>query len=207
MEICLALSTTLQWAALLFYCSCFPPQILTNYRIKSTQGISDGFIWCYATGYLLMMLYVCGQPFAYPYRIMVPIEAALMGVVVGQKFYYHGFAKSKIFVLSLAASTIATIIAAFFIPTHGLVIATAAGWLALVVFTVNQIPQLLKIYHTKSTYGFNFSFTTLTAAAQACELIGGAITKVPAPTIVMAIRGLFIYLIYVYMFKKYGPKH
>lgn len=203
----LILSTGLQWAALLFYCSCFPPQILTNYRIKSTKGISDAFIWCYYTGYLLMMLYVWGQPFAYAYRIMVPIEAALMGIIIGQKFFYDGLAKSKQFILYLVISTIITLAAAVFLPTHGQIIATTSGWLALAVFTFNQIPQILKICRSKSTYGFNFLFATFTTIAQLCELIGGAITHIPAPTIVMSVRGIFIYGIYVYLFKKYNSKH
>lgn len=206
MEIGLELSTALQWAALLFYSSCFPPQILTNYKIKSAQGMSDAFIWCYFTGYLLMILYVYGQPFSYPYRIMVPVETVLMSIVVWQRFYYDGIAKSKIFTSAMIASTIGTLLAGIFIPTHGLSIAATTGWLALVVFTINQIPQLLKIASSQSTYGFSFLFITFTVTAQICELIGGAITHVPAPTLVMAARGLFVYAIYVYFFRKYGTK-
>lgn len=206
MEICLALSTAAQWAALLFYSGCFLPQILTNYRIKSAKGMSDAFIWCYLTGYLLTILYVYGQPFAHPYRVMVPLETILMGIIVAQRFYYDGYRKSNVFFLATLASILCTILAAFFIPTYGQAIATTTGWLTLAVFTVNQIPQILKIYRDKSTYGFSFLFITLTATGQVCELIGGVITHIPLPTMIIAARGLFLYAIYVYFFRKYTTR-
>lgn len=86
----MSVSIVLLWTCLMFYSGCFLPQIWTNYRIKSTSGMSDGFIWCYFTAYLLTVLYVGLQPFPYPYRIMVPIETSLTTVLLLQRFYYEG---------------------------------------------------------------------------------------------------------------------
>lgn len=69
----------------------------------------------------------------------------------------------------------------FFAPTYGLFIAQAAGWLSLLIFTINQIPQFIKIIRTKTTYGFSFLFVSMTAIAQILEIIGGLIEQVPVP--------------------------
>ena len=199
----LTLSTSLLWTALLFYSGCFPPQIFTNSRIKSARGMSDAFIWCYFTGYLLMMLYVFGQDFAYPYQIMVPIETLLMCVLVYQRFYYDGIKKRLLFTGAIMVSTVLTAAAIPFMLVHGQVIATVAGWLALITFSINQVPQLIKIHQSKTTYGFSFLFVTFTAIAQVCELIGAIATHVPMPTLVMAGRGLLLYVGYIYFFKQY----
>lgn len=201
-----SISMLLLWTSLFLYSSCIVPQIITNYRIKSAQGISDIFIWCYFTGYLLMLLYIFCQPFAYPYRIMVPLETCLMTAVVLQRYYYDGFNRSMGFNIAIALSIALTLLALLFIPLHSQLIADVAGWLCFVTFSLNPFPQLFKIIKSKTTYGFSFWFITLTTFAQLCELIGGIIQKVPAPTLGMAIRGLIIYGVYVYLFIKYPGK-
>jgi uncharacterized protein with PQ loop repeat len=202
----LSVSMILLWMSLLLYSSCIVPQIITNYRIKSAQGISDIFIWCYFSGYLFMLLYIFCQPFALPYRIMVPFESCLMGIVVIQRYYYDGFRNSFGFSAGLAVSIIISALALLFVPTHSQFVADVAGWVCFTIFTLNPIPQLWKIIKSKTTYGFSFWFITLTTLAQLSELIGGIIQKVPAPTLGMAIRGLIIYVFYVYLFAKYPAK-
>ncbi len=129
-----------------------------------------------------------------------------MALLVVQRFYYDGVRKSIPFVLAIVASLLCVIGVLFLVPAHGQLIADIGGWAAFTLFTVSQIPQIIKIFKSKSTYGFSFGFVTIFAMAQVCELVGGLIEKVPAATIVMCVRGLAIYLVYVYLFVKYRKK-
>ena len=196
-------SICLLTAALLIYSSCFLPQLWMNYKLKSTLGMSDLFIWCYFTGYMMMLPFIFLQSFAVPYRIIIPIEVCLMTFILVQRFYYDGFRKSLLFSGAIIAST------AFFLGlliggySNPVFVGVLAGWLAFALFSFNQIPQLFKLWRKKSVHGFSFGFVSLTALAQACELIGGLIEGVPLPTILMAVRGLAVYGLYVYFFWHY----
>ena len=202
----LSFSMILIWVSLLLYSGSFIPQIVVNYQIKSARGISDMFIWCYCTGYLLMLLYVFLQPFAYPYRIMVPIETGFMMVLLGQRLYYDGLKKSPGFNLAIIASFVAIFGMLYFVPVHQQLVANIAGWISFMAFAINPVPQLIKIFRTKTTFGFSFWFASLTAAAQVFELVGGVIECVPIPTLAMAVRGLIVYVFYWIFFAKYPAK-
>lgn len=202
----MSISIALLWISLIFYGACFVPQLITNYRIKSTCGMSDWFIWCYFNDYFCILMYIWCQPFALPYRIMVPIEVGLMIFLLLQRFYYDGIRKSIPFTLAIGASLVWMAGVLMLVPKYPQLIADIGGWAAFTLFTVSQIPQIMKIYKSKSTYGFSFGFVTIFALAQVCELIGGLIEKVPAATIVMCVRGLAFYCVYVYLFAKYRSK-
>ncbi len=202
----LSFSMILIWVSLLLYSGSFIPQIVVNYQIKSARGISDMFIWCYCNGYWLMLLYVFLQPFAYPYRIMVPIETGFMMVLLGQRLYYDGLKKSPGFNLAIIASFVAIFGMLYFVPVHQQLVANITGWISFVAFAINPVPQLIKIFRTKTTFGFSFWFASLTAAAQVFELVGGVIECVPIPTLAMAVRGLIVYVFYWIFFAKYPAK-
>ncbi len=197
------LSILLLTASLLFYMGCFLPQLWMNYRLKSTRGMSDLFIWCYFTGYMVMLPYIFFQVFAVPYRIIVPIEVGLMTLLVIQRFYYEGFRKSYLFSLSIIASVIAFIALLLYSPDNILQVGILTGWLAFVIFSFNQVPQIYKVWREKSVHGFSFGFVSFTALAQLCELVGGLMEGVPLPTILMAARGLAVYALYLYLFSLY----
>lgn len=197
------MSDLLLWSSLIFYSACFIPQLFENYKIKSARGLSDWFIWCYFNDYYCILLYVWCQPFVLAYRIMVPVECVLMLILLYQRFYYDGVKKSAAFFYAVLASVLWMIGLLFLIPAHAQLLADLGGWTAFTLFTVSQIPQIIKIYRSKSTYGFSFGFVTIFALAQVCELIGGIIEKVPAATIVMCVRGLLFYCVYAYLFAKY----
>ena len=153
-----------------------------------------------------MLLYVFLQPFAYPYLIMVPIETGFMMVLLWQRMRYDGLKKSAMFNAGIIASFVAIFGTLFFASSHAQLIADIAGWGSFVAFAINPVPQLIKIYRSKTTFGFSFWFASLTAGAQILELIGGVIEKIPVPTLAMAVRGLIVYVFYCYFFAKYAAK-
>lgn len=153
-----------------------------------------------------MLPYIFLQQIALPYRVMVPIETCLMMIVLGQRFYYDGFKKSLAFNIAIFASFVGILSMMVFASSSPQLVADIAGWGSFVAFTINPLPQILKIFRNKSTFGFSFWFASFSAAAQVFELVGGVLEHVPLPTIAMAVRGLFVYVFYVFFFICYRTR-
>ena len=191
------------WAALLCYSGCFVPQIVENYRYKSTKGLSDYYLLASMGAQFGLLYYVFCSNLLFPYKIMVPIECSILLFMVFQRFHYEGVGKNKVFLYSFGGS-IALLLAflpfAFvFTEAYGAIF----GWFSFVCFTLNQLPQLFKVHFSKSVEGFSFAFISIFALALFLELFVGVVKHLPAPTIFMTSRGLLVYLIFCFYFWRY----
>ncbi len=70
------------------------PQIFLNYRSKSTNGLSNIFLFIYFSGCAINLLYVYGLNLPIVYKIMAPLAFLFVSILVSQHFFYN---KHKIF--------------------------------------------------------------------------------------------------------------
>lgn len=196
----------LLWLSLTFYTVCFFPQIVKNYRAKSTEGLSDLFLLSYYIAYGAMLYYIFHCNLTLPYKIILPIEMTVLTSMIMQKLYYHGFAQNKWFFiqfLSLNAIMIGLYPISLYCPYE---FGMAGGWVAFVFFAIYPIPQVLKLYRTKSVEGFSFGFISVQALAFLSEGIVAVIKQLPLPTLFMVAKGFVFYAIFSYQFWLYRKR-
>lgn len=193
----------LLWCALLSYSTSFIPQIITNYRTKSTQGLSDLFVFLYSVGYVTLLCYIFALDLLFPYKIMVPIETSLCGVLIFQRLYYHENRPTKLFVIALGTVLSFVIASLPYLMQYPFYMGHVFGWISTGAFSINQLPQVYKVYKAKSTHGFSFIFVSFIALAMFLELIAAIAKELPLQTILMDVRGVIVYVIFCCQFALY----
>ncbi len=196
----------LLWFSLTFYTVCFFPQILKNYREKSTKGLSSVMLLAYYIAYIPMIYYVFYCDLILPYKIVLPIEVAVMTFMIMQKFYYHGLFADKLFLAQFLGINL-IMIGLYPVSLHNpYAFGMGCGWVACVFFAIYPIPQVIKLYRTKSVKGFSFGFVTVQACAFLCEGIAAVLKHLPLPTIFMIAKGFIFYAIFCYQFWLYKKR-
>lgn len=198
-----ALADMLTWAAVGTYFLALIPQIWTNYRLKSTEGLSDVFIMCYFITYIFNIYYYFCLDFSLPYKIIEPISFGLVLTLIYQRLYYAPATHRKPLYFPLA---LCLVVSVFFLAWSQTDLVTAghcAGWLTFVFDTITPLPQLLQINRTKSVEGLSFIFTTCIAFANTAELVACVIRDLPPQTFFMGIKSIIFYIIFVFQFMLY----
>ena len=192
------------WAALLCFSGCFIPQIIKNYKIKSTRGLSDFYLLASIGAYFPLLYYVYCSDLLFVYKVMVPIECGILLFIISQKFYYDGTQNNKLFFPLFAISVVLLVL------TFPLSIITPSlfgwicGWVSFGFFTLNQFPQIWKVYSSKSVDGFSFGFVSVFALATSCELVVAVTKGLPIQTLFMDLRAIGVYAIFCLFFWRYS---
>lgn len=171
----------------LLYMVCLLPQVVTNYTVKSGTGLSDLFAIGYLNGHFAQLFYVFCLDLPMGYKIFVPVQFSIVLILIFQRLYYDRFVNQTltIFYAVNIACALALIPVACKIP---LICGVAHGWLALIIFSLSQIPQIYKLYSTRSVEGFSFMFVVVMGVGSVLELLGSLFLGLPTQTIFNAIR-------------------
>ena len=86
--ISIVLYSLVAWAANLMLLVSLTPQIVSNYRRQSVEGLSPFMMWALWNGYVLNAIYVSGQPMPLAYKVCSPLWLVLATVLLLQKIYY-----------------------------------------------------------------------------------------------------------------------
>ncbi|MBS1987784.1 PQ-loop repeat-containing protein [Candidatus Dependentiae bacterium] len=169
------------------YMTCLLPQVVTNYKVKSGTGLSDLFAIGYLNGHFAQLFYVFCLNLPMGYKIFVPVQFLIVLVLIFQRLYYDRFANKALtlFYAINIACAIALIPVACRVP---LLCGTANGWLSLIIFSLSQIPQIYKLYTTRSVQGFSMMFVVVMGCGSVLELLGSIFLGLPIQTIFNAVR-------------------
>ena len=203
------LVNTLTWVANTAYVTCYVPQIITNFRLKSGTGVSDGLLIGYLNLQAVTLFYVflIGLPPAY--AILVPIQAIATLTLIIQRLAYD-----KVHNLSFWRMEIITIlnIAAFivllpFALRNPYIVGHLGGWGNVIIGGVSWFPQMFKVWRSKSVAGFDIRFVALNFFGGVCELIGAVIGDLPLQTKVSDLRLIILCLMVFGQFALYRNNH
>jgi uncharacterized protein with PQ loop repeat len=178
--------------AQLVYTGCMVPQAITNYRIKSGRGLSKLFIVGYLNGFITQTFYTFLFDLPIGYKIFVPTQFAVMLGIIFQRLYYDQFSDRTLsfFCAFNIALAILMIPVAMTFPVQ---VGFLCGWASLFLFSFSQVPQLVKIYSTRSVQGFSLVFVLATGIGALFELIGSVLLALPLQTVFSAARNaLFV---------------
>ena len=79
-----------------------------------------------------------------------------------------------------------------------------AGWLAAIFWSLYQWPQVYKIHKAKSVQGFSFMLVSLIGLGNLIDFFIAYSLNWPVQSMVIALRGVCIYLIFCFQFWKYA---
>ena len=69
------------------------------------------------------------------------------------------------------------------------------GWIAVVLWTTYQFPQIAKIHLARSAAGVSLGFVAIQGLAELLELVAGLFLGLPLPSIFNNVRGIVTCLI------------
>jgi len=193
------------WVVTIIYFSALIPQIILNYRLKSTAGLSDIMLIIYLMAYGTEVFYVYFLDLPLSYRTMIPLGLTAVIVIVGQRLYYvpdHGswhFKRALLFV-----GVLFTLLAIGGVYDY-LLLGRMAGWMAMASFMIAYIPQLVRIQTKRSVHGLSILFVLMLGFACTVEFLSAIFLGLPLPSLANGLRGMIfniIFLIQFSMFRK-----
>jgi hypothetical protein len=198
-----AIAQTLTWISVGTYFAAALSQAWTNFRLRSIQGLSDLFIFLYLNTYVFYVCYIFCLNLPGPYKILEPISFCLVLTIVAQRLWYgephlNSRIKKILGLNGLAAAGLYTAAA-----IEPFMVGQFAGWLTFFCDTLCQLPQAAKMHRTKSVHGFSFMYATFIAIANTSELAGAILLKLPIQTVLMGIKAIAIYALFIYQFMQY----
>lgn len=190
------------WFLNIAYCLSILPQIVLNYRLKTTKGLSDLYVLGYFCGYFLNVFYVYLLLFPLPYRVVSPITFVIVSFMLFQRFLYKD-AYNKNYYVGAFLLLIFYVCVVFINP---LIAGHIAGWVLVLIWSLYQLPQAIAIYSKKSVVGFSFLLVSLIGIGSIIELILSIVLNFPIQQLLIALRGIIFYAIFCYQFWLYGKK-
>jgi len=158
------------WGAQLFYLVCFVPQIITNFRLGSANGLSDVLLFGYLNGYLAFFYFMICSGSSPILLFLCALQFFAWLILIFQRFYYDSTSSVYRF---FAFFLVNMLVASSFLPIaikNPMLVGSVSGWIAAVFFCVSQFFQIGKIYITKSVIGFSFLFALFMMVGAALEL-------------------------------------
>ncbi len=195
--------TALFWLIQIIYAANFIPQIWLNYRLKSLRGLSDLYLMAFLCAYIGELFYFYCLDFPTAYKAMIFVFLAEILFMTYQRFLYGGTTPKKYLAFGYGIIALITAIIFPYAFTHPQIVGHSAGWFMVSIWSVYQIPQIIKNHARKSVKGFSFISATLIAMGALLELSLAFITHLPIQTIFKTSRSILVYLIFCFQFWLY----
>ena len=177
------------------------PQVIKNFTYKSTSGISSLMLFGYFNGYLATTYYSYCLDLPLAYKIITPLSFATVSIMLLQHFFYDGKLRSVIYYL------ISILIGISFIPIamkHTNFVGNLFGWISMSIWMTYQIPQIAKIYSTKSVVGFSFFLILVTGLGNLTEVVLSSLLGLPIQSVLSGTRGMIVSSIFMMQFFLYN---
>jgi len=180
-------------------------QIILNYRVKSTRGLSPNMVFLFFSTIVFFIVYTYTYNLPIAYKVLSIPHLLSVGVLAFQGYYYSDNKKTRRDMLrtytGLLVFFIGYAITGFFFP---LTVGKFSGWASALLPLLTQIPQMLRNARRKSVEGFSFWFVFFATIAVLIELTVVIVLHLPLPSFFSALRGLIYYIIYFGQFILYS---
>lgn len=193
------------WIINISFAASLIPQVVLNFRLKTTRGLSDFMLFCYFAGYISYSYYVFCMGLPFSYKSMVLLSFLFVLIMVAQRFIYDVRRRCKFLPFYLISSFVGIV----FLPlsfSYPHFVGMSMGWVQFLIWIFYQTPQITKIYLKKSVYGFSFLLVSLIALGEFIEVLIAVGMKFPVQTICNGCRGMLFYFIFCFLFYRYHKK-
>ena len=196
----LVLQASTWFINILFWASFFP-QILLNYRLKSTKGMSDLMLLSFFYGYITYTYYVLCLQLPVAYKVLAPISCLTVLFMIMQRFMYDdGLRRDRSLLALYVISSIAAIMLIPYALSQTAFVGNVTGWISATIWFILPLPQAVKILRERSVFGFSFLLVSLVGFADFLQAMIGISYRLPSQTIVNGLRGFAVYIIYCGLF-------
>lgn len=195
----------IQWVPHTLYASAIIPQMIKNYRLKSTQGLSLPMVFARFSGEVsyTFYIYLLGLPMVY--RVMIPIYTMNLGILLVQAAWYAPTKEYRSRVFWGMGGVLFCMFAVMpLVWLYPVWMGKYAGWLAVCTLAFSQAPQVYKNYRRQSVHGFSLGYTLLMGFGSFIELLYVIYLQLPVQTLASCTRSLLFYTIYWYQFIRYA---
>ena len=189
----------------LFFVLSLIPQILLNYKIKSTNGLSDLFILTLLNSSYFYLVYSFSNNLPIVYKVVNITYLVLICLIIFQRFKYSKNNEKK-FLFFYMFNILILFIVTCLIYLKFLAYAYLIGWIPVGIGIWKKVPQIFKIYRRKSVHGFSFYFILISLISNFFEVLGNFCLNLPIPMIVNNFRGILVNLVFLGQFLLYKQK-
>jgi len=194
----------LAWIPFTVYYFSGMPQILLNYKNRSTVGLSYRMVFFDYTGNLATTMYTFLLMLPFACRVMEPFCLFNIGLLAWQCFYYCNSASARSFLVAsyslLHGVAAVMLFIAWWYPVE---IGNAMGWVSVAVQLFTQLPQVLKNHERKSVKGLSFAYVSLFGFAGTMEMLISLLLKLPIQNVFNGLRAVGYYVILCLQFYWY----
>lgn len=191
------------WIALFIFSISMAAQLILNFRLKTTQGLSDFFILGFLNSQSCYIGFTYSLDLPLVYKVMNPLYGMLILILIVQRFLYaKQYANNKIlpvYVINFFFALSVIVYAAQYSVWLGQLL----GWIPIFICLAMEISQLSKIYLAKSVRGFSLYFVLISIAAYSFEFISALILKLPKQVLFTDIRGIAVFALFLIPFILY----
>ncbi len=195
------------WVSQIAYALCFLPQIVTNYRVKSGNAMSELFLVGYLNLHAATLFYVFLLNLPLAYKMCVPMQLALVLALVIQRLWYASASEAKQLGVVYLANLAGLVALIPYGSNNPVSFGNIAGWGTVTLGFLSQAPQAIKIWRERSVAGFDKIFVYVLLFAGAIEFCGAVIGGLPLQTKLSSSRVVSFSLIFLWQFKQFFKRH
>lgn len=192
------------WIPFTIYYFAGIPQILLNYKNRSTSGLSYRMVFFDYTGNMATTVYTFLLMLPLACRVMEPLLMLNISILVIQCFYYCRDREARTFLIAsylvLHVVTAAMLAVAWWYPDA---IGNAMGWISVVVQIFTQLPQVLKNHARKSVRGLSFAYIAMLGFAGFMEMIISLLLNLPIQSVFNGLRAVGYCIVLCVQFQWY----
>lgn len=199
-----ALGWWLAWLPFCIYYLAGVPQILTNYKNQSADGLSFRMVFFDYTGALSTTVYTFLLCLPFACRFMEPLCAMNIGILALQGYVYTRQKKIRRNIVRAYLLLHTFCLSMWFIGMwYPFLIGNVMGWISIIVQCFTQLPQVLKNHRRRSVQGLSFLYMTMLGIAGLLEMTVAHILKMPLQSFLNGMRGVIYYLVLASQFYRY----
>jgi len=197
----------LSWLPVLMAPISILPQIIKNYTLRSTYGLSTFKLFLFFTAISCNTIFVQLMPFPIAYKIVLPIYWCFVTFLIIQLYWYEHrqamkrtiiqlYGSAAIFIILLAIATHFT----SYYATHTI------GWIGMLSLAVHKFPQVIRNFKRKTLHGLSFYYIVIVQLIALLELTIAFILHFPIQTRLSAIRSTVFAATYLFQYLYYGTR-
>jgi len=192
------------WIPFSIYYLASVPQIVTNYKNKSAEGLSFRMVFFDYVGAISTTIYTFLLMLPLACRVMEPLTALNIGIMAVQGYIYtkhKNFRRNIVIVYGLLhLFCIAMLVLSLW---HRAWVGNAMGWISMGIQCFTQLPQVLKNYRRRSVQGLSFLYMSMLGIAGMMEAGIGVMLAMPIQSVLNGLRGVFYYAVVCWQFYRY----
>jgi len=199
--------SVLLWIPVSLYAIAPWPQVRTNYVRGDAVGLSHWMLYLriFAVSSYTVYVYLLNLPLAQ--KLLYPVCLSGLVTLAMQGYYYDRERSTQRWLRAAYFKQVVVLIAlmamSFWYPIRA---GMLAGWCAVLMGVMSDLPQIYRNWRRKSTVGFNILFSSAIGFGGMSDLTLSWIYALPLPTILATTRVTVCYFIYLLQFFVYRKR-